>query len=229
LFYSSWRRGFYPASFEPGEWFNHYARSFNTVELNARWPTIAAVKAWRRQVVRRRFVYTATVNELVTHTRRVSRTAELVKAFGLIADLLGPGHGMFPRVLSTHVPAWTGSSLSSIQRTKNVVGVPAQELVEQKVYEAFREVGRHAAKPDDAAWLWSMSETVRISMGSRHPEASDRVLDLAASANGTEWARKVLLPRLLKGKPADERRETQKSRPSEYFAIFCPTFYVIYG
>ena len=35
------------------------------------------------------------VSELITHRRLFSRTAELVKDFGLIADLLGPSMGCF--------------------------------------------------------------------------------------------------------------------------------------
>ena len=72
-------------------WFEHYAQAFNTVELNApfyAWPTSATVKSWLRQRGRRRFVYTVKVSELITHTRRFSRTAELVKDFGMIGDLL---------------------------------------------------------------------------------------------------------------------------------------------
>jgi hypothetical protein len=34
-FYWNWREGFYPAGSQPSEWFDHYARAFNTVELNA--------------------------------------------------------------------------------------------------------------------------------------------------------------------------------------------------
>jgi hypothetical protein len=95
-FYWNWRKGIYPPGSQPNEWFDHYARSFNTVELNApyySWPIITAVKSWRSQA-RRGFIYTVKVNELITHTRRFSRAAELVNDF---ADRRSSWtlHGMF--------------------------------------------------------------------------------------------------------------------------------------
>ena len=43
---------FIPAELPTGEWFNHYAKRFDTVEINASfysWPTVANVKTWLRQ------------------------------------------------------------------------------------------------------------------------------------------------------------------------------------
>jgi hypothetical protein len=48
-FYWKWRGLFYLADMPTGEWFDHYAGEFDTVEINAWfycWPTIANVKAW---------------------------------------------------------------------------------------------------------------------------------------------------------------------------------------
>jgi hypothetical protein len=53
-----------------------------------------------------------------------------------------------------------------------------------------------AAKPDDLAWLRSMSEAIRIAFGQWRPGASDIVMRLAASADETAWATEVLLPML---------------------------------
>ena len=49
-FYWKWRGLFYPADLPTGEWFSHYAKRFDTVEINASfysWPTVANVKVWR--------------------------------------------------------------------------------------------------------------------------------------------------------------------------------------
>jgi uncharacterized protein YecE (DUF72 family) len=146
-FYWNWREGFCPAGSQPSEWFDHYGMKFNTVELNApyySWPTIAAVRAWRRQS-RRGFVYTVKVNELITHTRRFSRTAELVKDFGLIADLLGPAMGCF----LFQFPAsfkYSRARLDRIvdqldPRRRNVVEFRHKSWWNTKVYEAFRKAG----------------------------------------------------------------------------------------
>jgi hypothetical protein len=51
-FYWKWRGLFYPEGMPTGEWFQYYAKSLDTVEINASfysWPTVANVKAWKRQ------------------------------------------------------------------------------------------------------------------------------------------------------------------------------------
>ena len=55
LVYWHWRGGFYPAALSTHQWFEHYAKHFKTVELNApfySWPTTEAVQAWVRQTER---------------------------------------------------------------------------------------------------------------------------------------------------------------------------------
>ena len=97
-FYWHWRGGFYPAALPTNQWFEHYAKHFKTVELNApfySWPTTAAVQAWVRQTERRKFVFTVKASELITHVKRFSRTKMLVRDFGHIADLLGARMGCF--------------------------------------------------------------------------------------------------------------------------------------
>ena len=97
-YYWHWGGTFYPSSIPRTGWFPHYAKHFDTVELNApfySWPTPAIVATWKKQAGRRKFVYAIKANELITHTKRFSRTATLVKDFGYIAELLGPHFGCF--------------------------------------------------------------------------------------------------------------------------------------
>jgi uncharacterized protein YecE (DUF72 family) len=96
-FYWHWRTIFYPASVPTHRWFAHYAKTFNTVELNApfyRWPKPATVKGWRRSAPPR-FRYSIKVNGVITHERRMVRTKKLVREFYSIADVLGPQLGCF--------------------------------------------------------------------------------------------------------------------------------------
>ena len=118
------------------------------MELNApfyAWPTSATVKSWLRQRGRRRFVYTVKVSELITHTRRFSRTAELVKDFGMIGDLLGPAMGC---VLFQLPPSFTYSRarLNRIvaqlgARHRNVVEFRHKSWWNPTVYAAFKKAG----------------------------------------------------------------------------------------
>lgn len=97
-FYWKWRGLFYPEGMPTGEWFQYYAKSLDTVEINASfysWPTVANVKAWKRQAKKRNFVYTVKACELITHIKRFKGTKTLIRDFGMIADILGDRMGCF--------------------------------------------------------------------------------------------------------------------------------------
>src|SRR4029079_12323010 len=147
-FYWHWRDRFYPAGSKTSDWFAHYAKKFHTVELNApfyAWPTVGTVNTWKKQSGRRRFVYTVKASELITHVRRFSRTSELVKDFGLIADLLGAAMGCF---LFQLPPSFTYSRARLTRiveqldpRHRNVVEFRHRSWWNATVYAAFRERG----------------------------------------------------------------------------------------
>jgi hypothetical protein len=93
--YWDWRNSFYAGVSQPS-WFEHYAKSFDTVEINASfysWPTVANVQAWQRGPGEKNFVYTVKVCELITHVKKFKGTRTLVKDFGMIADILGARMG----------------------------------------------------------------------------------------------------------------------------------------
>ncbi|MDB5333990.1 MAG: hypothetical protein JWP03_5141 [Phycisphaerales bacterium] len=145
-FYWHWRGRFYPPTTTTNHWFEHYAGHFKTVELNApfySWPTLATVKSWQRQAGRRHFVYTVKVSELITHVKRFSRTARLVKDFGHIADLLGPQLGCFLFQLPPsfhYTPARLNGILRQLDPTRrNVLEFRHRSWWNQRVFQAFRE------------------------------------------------------------------------------------------
>src|ERR1700760_3373032 len=95
--YWKWRNSFYADVPQP-DWFEHYLKSFDTVEINASfysWPTVAAVQAWRRAPGKKKFVYTVKVCELITHIKKFKGTKTLIRDFGMIADILGERMGCF--------------------------------------------------------------------------------------------------------------------------------------
>src|SRR3954449_1526480 len=95
--YWKWRDSFYTGVPQP-DWFEHYLKSFDTVEINASfysWPTVAAVQAWRRAPGKKKFVYTVKVCELITHIKKFKGTKTLVKDFGMISYILGDRMGCF--------------------------------------------------------------------------------------------------------------------------------------
>jgi uncharacterized protein YecE (DUF72 family) len=147
-FYWKWRGLFYPAELPTGKWFKHYAKRFDTVEINASfysWPTVANVKAWKRQTAEKTFVYTVKVCEHITHIKRFKGTKTLVKDFGMIADILGDSMGCFLFQLPSSY-RYTKARLTAILRQldpvrRNVVEFRHKSWWNETVYAAFRESG----------------------------------------------------------------------------------------
>lgn len=146
-FYWHWKGAFYPVSLPTGAWFGHYARRFQTVELNApfySWPTVEAVKRWMQQIGQRKFVYTVKACELITHVKRFQGTKTLIRDFGYIADLLGPRMGCFLFQLPPSF-RFTMARLTKIlsqldPARRNVVEFRHPSWWNEDVFAAFREV-----------------------------------------------------------------------------------------
>jgi uncharacterized protein YecE (DUF72 family) len=128
--------------------FRHYAKRFDTVEINASfysWPTVANVKAWGRQAGKRSFVYTVKVCELITHIKRFRGTKTLIKDFGMIADILGDRMGCFLFQLPpSH--RYTKARLTAIlgqldPARRNVVEFRHASWWNETVYSAFCQTG----------------------------------------------------------------------------------------
>jgi uncharacterized protein YecE (DUF72 family) len=147
-FYWKWRGLFYPSDMPTGEWFDHYAAEFDTVEINASfysWPTVASVKGWKRQPRGRRFTFSVKVCELITHVKRFKGTKTLIRDFGVIADILGERMGCFLFQLPPSY-RYTKPRLTSIlsqldPRHRNVVEFRHKSWWNETVYSAFREAG----------------------------------------------------------------------------------------
>jgi uncharacterized protein YecE (DUF72 family) len=146
-FYWHWRDHIYGGVLRD-KWFEKYASTFRTVELNAPfygWPTVATVAGWRRQVggARRKFVYAIKVSELITHVKRFIGTKTLVRDFGLIADLLGDRFGCFLFQLPPSVhysPAMLKRIVTQLDpRRVNVVEFRHRSWWNESVYRAFRD------------------------------------------------------------------------------------------
>jgi uncharacterized protein YecE (DUF72 family) len=147
-FYWKWRELFYPNDLPTGQWFRHYAKRFDTVEINASfysWPSVANVKAWGRQAGKRSFVYTVKVCELITHIKRFRGTKTLIKDFGMIADILGDRMGCFLFQLPPshrYTKARLISILGQLDPTRrNVVEFRHASWWNETVYAAFRRTG----------------------------------------------------------------------------------------
>jgi uncharacterized protein YecE (DUF72 family) len=87
--YDSWRGRLYPERLPRSRWLEHYAASFDTVEVNAsfyRLPTTTAVRSWVAQVPPG-FVFAVKVSRYLTHVRRLR---EIADGWALLRERLDP-------------------------------------------------------------------------------------------------------------------------------------------
>jgi uncharacterized protein YecE (DUF72 family) len=145
--YWKWRDSFYE-DVPQNDWFEHYLKSFDTVEINASfysWPTVAGVQSWCRQPGKKKFVYTVKVCELITHIKKFKGTKTLVKDFGMIADILGDRMGCFLFQLPPSY-RYTKTRLNDIvtqldPARRNVVEFRHASWWNEEVNNAFRKAG----------------------------------------------------------------------------------------
>ena len=91
----SWRGPFYPAGAKSGEFLAHYARRFDTVEIDATWyrtPSESMVRKWERDTPPG-FVFSAKIPSVITHEKRLVDCDPEFRGFLKVMDLLGEKRG----------------------------------------------------------------------------------------------------------------------------------------
>lgn len=86
--YDHWRGRFYPDKLPKSRWFEHYARHFDTVEVNSTFyhlPRAGTVEKWRRQAPEG-FTYVVKANRYITHIKKLAEVAEEVGRFFEVVD-----------------------------------------------------------------------------------------------------------------------------------------------
>jgi uncharacterized protein YecE (DUF72 family) len=94
--YEHWRGIFYPPELRQAGWFAHFARHFDTVEINNsfyRLPSEAAFDAWRVQAPPG-FLYAVKASRFLTHFKKLKDPEEPLQLFferaGRLENSLGP-------------------------------------------------------------------------------------------------------------------------------------------
>ncbi len=103
--YKHWRGDFYPAGLPQAQWFAHYARTFDTVEINNsfyRLPEGETFARWRAQASPG-FLYAVKASRFLTHMKKLKDPEEPIFRFFDRADHLGPRFGP---VLYQLPPRW---------------------------------------------------------------------------------------------------------------------------
>jgi uncharacterized protein YecE (DUF72 family) len=89
-YYNHWSGRFYPAELPKSKWFEYYAGSFNTVEINNTFyhlPQAKSVQRWHK-LAPKGFVYTVKANRYITHIKKLKDVSEPLERFFKIARLL---------------------------------------------------------------------------------------------------------------------------------------------
>ena len=93
--YKHWRGDFYPAELPTSRWFAHYARTFDTVEINNsfyRLPPAETFAKWREQAPSR-FLYAVKASRFLTHMKKLKDPDDPLARFFDNAKQLGPRLG----------------------------------------------------------------------------------------------------------------------------------------
>ena len=94
--YAHWTNVLYPEGLPAERRLDHYARQFQTVELNAsyyRWPSDAAFAGWQRRLPNG-FVVTVKASGALTHAKRLQGPEAWLARIGQGLDRLGPKRGV---------------------------------------------------------------------------------------------------------------------------------------
>src|SRR5262245_36863383 len=140
--YNHWRGVFYPQTLPQGDWFRHYALTFDTVEINNsfyRLPTGEVFESWREQAPRS-FVYAVKASRFLTHMKKLKDPDEPIARFFKNASKLGRALGP---VLYQLPPRWR-VNLERFEYFLNVLPKKYEHVIE------FR----------DASWL--VEDTFRL-------------------------------------------------------------------
>jgi uncharacterized protein YecE (DUF72 family) len=89
--YDHWKGVFYPPGLPKAEWFSHYARQFDTVEINNtfyRLPEATTFEAWREQAPKG-FCYALKFSRYGSHIVRLKKPRGTIRKFLARANRLG--------------------------------------------------------------------------------------------------------------------------------------------
>lgn len=107
--YDDWRGRFYPHDLPKSRWLEHYARTFDTVEINNtfyRLPRPEVFTAWRRQAPRG-FLYAVKMSRFATHMKHLRDPEQTLGRFFEGAENLGPTLGP---ILVQLPPRWNADA-----------------------------------------------------------------------------------------------------------------------
>jgi uncharacterized protein YecE (DUF72 family) len=203
--YRDWRERFYPKGLPTGRWLEHYAASFDTVEVNNtfyRLPKRSAVEGWARQTPRG-FVFTVKASRYLTHVKRLTNIEDgVTRYYERIEPLiderkLGPVLWQLPANFQRDDERLRGA-LERLPRGRHCFEFRHPSWFHDDVYRMLRRrrvalvIGDHPERPFQSYELTATWTLVRFHYGrrGRNGNYSQRELEEWAGRVG-EWRRQV--------------------------------------
>ncbi len=93
--YADWKGTFYPGGLPQKSWLAHYARTFQTVEINAtfyRIPSKNVIRSWK-QAVPEQFIFSCKAHRMTTHVKKLRSPKETIKPYLSVIRGLRPKLG----------------------------------------------------------------------------------------------------------------------------------------
>jgi uncharacterized protein YecE (DUF72 family) len=178
--YRDWRERFYPRGVPQRRWLEYYARTFQTVEVNAtfyRLPTRETAAAWAEQTPED-FVFALKASRYVTHVGRLTKVEKGIALFDerieplRVAGKLGPILWQLPPNFRRDDERLE-RALSHLRRGRHCFEFRDSSWFVDDVYELLRKHGAalvvsdHPTLPFEARELTADWTYVRLHHGSR--------------------------------------------------------------
>lgn len=142
--YRHWRGIFYPAELPTSRWFEHDARTFDTVEINNtfyRLPPAETFAKWREQAPRR-FLYAVKASRFLTHMKKLKDPEDpLVRFFDNAKHLrprLGPINYQLPPRWPLNLERFEHFLRAVPKRSRHAVEFREASWYDERVYDLLR-------------------------------------------------------------------------------------------
>jgi len=178
--YRDWRERFYPKGTPASRWLEHYARVFDTVEVNSTFYRLAsetAVEKWVQQTPAG-FIFSLKASRYLTHMRRLRDMERGVRRFYapltplVEADKLGPILWQLPETFRRDDDA-LGQALEHLPRGRHCFEFRHPSWFEEEVFELLRErqvalvIGDHPERPFQSYEITAGWTLIRFHYGRR--------------------------------------------------------------
>jgi uncharacterized protein YecE (DUF72 family) len=196
--YAHWRERVYPKGLPPSRWLEHYARLFDTVEVNNtfyRLPNVSAVEGWVEQSPTG-FLFAVKASRYLTHIKRLSDLGGGLRRFYerieplVRSPKLGPVLWQLPPTFKRDDER-LGSALAALPEGRHCFEFRHPTWYVEEVYSLLRAYGVALVIPDSPKYPFRELELtadwtfIRFHHGSRgrNGNYSDRELG--------EWAERI--------------------------------------